>query len=37
MKLLDFGTGATSRITGSPINFYLWLTMQITEGLANPE
>ena len=34
ISLLNFGQGATSRIKGEPMNFYLWLTEQMANGLS---
>lgn len=34
INLLDFGQGATTRIKGDPMNFYLWLTEQMVNGLS---
>lgn len=33
MTLDDWGTGGKSRIDGSPMNFYLWLLMQVGQGV----
>ncbi len=35
MYLVDWGNDAKSRITGTPINFYLWIASQIGESLIN--
>lgn len=35
ISLLDFGQEATSRIKGEPMNFYLWLTEQMVNGLSD--
>jgi len=34
MKLKKYGGGATTRIKGEPINFYLWITNQIADALS---
>ncbi len=34
MVLSDWGTGAKSRIEGTPVNFYVWLMMQMGGALA---
>ncbi|HQL91472.1 MAG TPA: hypothetical protein PLQ15_12830 [Syntrophales bacterium] len=34
MVLSDWGTGAKSRITGTPVNFYVWLMMQMGGALT---
>jgi hypothetical protein len=34
MYLENWGDGSKSRIEGTPMNFYLWLMMQIGEGLT---
>lgn len=34
MKLKNFGSNAQSKIEGVPMNFYLWLTLQIGKGLS---
>lgn len=34
MTLEDWGMGGKSKIDGSPMNFYLWLLMQVGQGLA---
>ena len=34
MKLKSFGKKAKTKIKGEPMNFYLWLTMQIGKGLS---
>jgi len=37
MYLVDWGSDAKSRITGTPMNFYLWIASQIGEALINTE
>ena len=34
MVLSDWGTGATSKIEGTPVNFYVWLMMQMGGALT---
>jgi len=34
MVLSDGGTGAKTRIEGTPVNFYVWLMMQLGGELA---
>lgn len=35
INLLDFGQGTITRIKGEPMNFYLWLTEQMVNGLSD--
>jgi hypothetical protein len=37
MYLEDWGTGAQSEITGTPMNFYLWIASQIGKALVDEE
>jgi len=37
MYLDDWGTGAQSEVTGTPMNFYLWITSQISKALIDEE
>jgi len=34
MVLSDWGTGAKSKIEGTPVNFYVWLMMQMGDALT---
>jgi hypothetical protein len=35
MYLVDWGSDAKSRITGTPMNFYVWIASQIGEALMD--
>lgn len=37
MYLEDWGTGAQSEITETPMNFYVWITSQISKALIDGE
>ncbi|OPY67829.1 MAG: hypothetical protein A4E57_02072 [Syntrophorhabdaceae bacterium PtaU1.Bin034] len=34
MYLSEWGQGAGTKITGTPVNFYLWIMMQVGEGMT---